>query len=243
MSVLYVFVRREETRLYLTQGHRWYTASLDVPASESVGVDPSVRALPSDPPPPKRARIQKPVPEGSGSLPNASGSNPYSMPNDSANHRARVNRRSPPYYAPGSPPPGPQSRLRRDARPTIAGEPQVNGSSDVMNGYDPPSGGIAPPASSAVARDQTSGSYLDFGVRPTDQVSENDALHHAMTAQYWAGYWMGVARSKSSSNDVVSPARDMQADGSGEREQSTTARNVLITRQQYYQPAVEHLRR
>ena len=187
--------------------------------------------------------MQKPTPQDSGSLPIANGSNPYSTSTVSADHKARVHRRSSPTYAPGSPPPGPHNTSRRNARPTTASGSQVNGAYVDRIGYDLPNGGIAPPTSSAVARDQKSSYSPDFGVQPTGQVSEDDALRHAMTAQYWAGYWMGVARSKSASNDVVLPPRTMQADGHEEREQPTAATNVLITRQQYHRPAVEHLRR
>lgn len=43
-----------------------------------------------------------------------------------------------------------------------------------------------------------------YGVQPTSGITPDAALSYAMTAQYWAGYWMGVAQAKGEGGGDVS---------------------------------------
>ncbi|WWC86463.1 uncharacterized protein L201_001340 [Kwoniella dendrophila CBS 6074] len=38
--------------------------------------------------------------------------------------------------------------------------------------------------------------FPSLGIYPTNQINKEEALGYAMTAQYWAGYWMGVAQAQ-----------------------------------------------
>ncbi|ODO05839.1 hypothetical protein I350_04900 [Cryptococcus amylolentus CBS 6273] len=77
-----------------------------------------------------------------------------------------------------------------------------------------------------------------YGVQSADGVSREEALGHAMTAQYWAGYWMGVAQAKG--GESAKPRRrKCKENGSGERELGATSSeqappaNMIISRHQY----------
>jgi len=94
-----------------------------------------------------------------------------------------------------------------------------------------------------------------FGVQPTTDVSAFDAMGYAMTAQYWAGYWMGVSQAKL---QAPPPASDLERNGfnqntgqgrirpseQGERVERPMApggqegepSNIFITRRQFGKP-------
>ena len=78
-----------------------------------------------------------------------------------------------------------------------------------------------------------------LAVQPTGQVSPNDALSYAMTAQYWAGYWMGVAQAKSQ----PAPLRDDPLSATQIVPPTTSASNVFVTRQQFHSNSANGLRR
>ncbi|WWC58828.1 uncharacterized protein I303_101372 [Kwoniella dejecticola CBS 10117] len=52
--------------------------------------------------------------------------------------------------------------------------------------------------------------FPSLGVYPPGGINREEALGYAITAQYWAGYWMGVAQSSSSSASTSSPRSAVQ---------------------------------
>ncbi|WVR06087.1 hypothetical protein IAU60_003115 [Kwoniella sp. DSM 27419] len=44
------------------------------------------------------------------------------------------------------------------------------------------------------------------GVQPAQHVSREEAIGYAMSAQYWAGYWMGVAQARAQAPQPTAPA-------------------------------------
>ncbi|WVO16835.1 hypothetical protein L204_104521 [Cryptococcus depauperatus] len=84
----------------------------------------------------------------------------------------------------------------------------------------------------------------DYGVYDTTHMSREDALRHAMTAQYWAGYWMGVVQTKSESDrsgrqnqgqskSVTSFLGKSQGANGGPHEKRRRSTNLYINRQPY----------
>ncbi|WVQ77106.1 hypothetical protein IAR50_006789 [Cryptococcus sp. DSM 104548] len=74
-----------------------------------------------------------------------------------------------------------------------------------------------------------------YGVQPAEGVSREEALGHAMTAQYWAGYWMGVAQAK---GGAAKQKRRRGKESGSEREAGTTLgeeppANMILSRHQY----------
>ncbi|OXM76123.1 hypothetical protein C364_06227 [Cryptococcus neoformans Bt63] len=73
-----------------------------------------------------------------------------------------------------------------------------------------------------------------YGVYPAAGISRDEALGHAMTAQYWAGYWMGIAQTKETEGEQKSrrkvPRPDQAAVG---EEQEKQPSNVIVTKHQY----------
>jgi hypothetical protein len=71
-------------------------------------------------------------------------------------------------------------------------------------------------------------SGAQIGIQPAANVSRSEAISNAMMAQYWAGYWMGVAEAKIDTgieSNKVEPGT--RATGQGEPP------NVFITRQNF----------
>jgi len=193
----------------------------------------------TEPPPAKRPRKEKRAPQHSAPGPVLSRSNPDSSQTVVTDRPATSRRRPSPSYAPRSP--------ITQTRP-----PDWSRSNGLANGHAEPSGGEYDDVdgfgygqsegvnggvrTSAVAPEPRSGSSSMIGVQATVGISADDALVYAMTAQYWAGYWMGVSQSKSSSSispqaaqmaDPVLTAPGVPAGGSS---------NVFVTRQQFYRP-------
>ena len=179
-------------------------------------------------------------------------SNPYAPQHPQPTEQSISNdRRQSPSYAPGSP--TGQSKApdwsRSNGHTTV--HDNTNGGTDggpydLANDYDQPVAVTAHPASAAAVPPTTNPSSL-FAVQPTDQISADDALSYAMTAQYWAGYWMGVSRAKTStstSNVQVPQGQQLPAAESGVHEnQEGTRSNIFVTRQRFYRPAPDGLRR
>ncbi len=194
-------------------------------------------AGPSEPPPPKRPRKEKRPPKQN--IPDAEQprSNPYVSPSVS-NRPTTINGRASPLYAPGSP----LAQAASSAWTQANGHPEANGHYDHADGYDQPNGvsGTSPSSSQPTANPQ-----VNFGVRSTGDVSADDALGFAMTAQFWAGYWMGVASTKTAlpMPSEVLPGREVGPTNIGEPEQTRRASNVIVTRQQFYRPPADGLRR
>lgn len=141
--------------------------------------------------------------------------NPYAT---AISHPARPGRGSSPHYSPASP-------IVREAslRPP-------EGSTDIDLDYpatrNPPA--VHPPAPPSV------------GLSAVEGISEHDATAYAMSSQYWAGYWMGVAQSmRHRRNDEL---------GQGARPPSVAAipeaeSRIMITRRDFGNGPREGLRR
>ncbi|XAO27143.1 hypothetical protein I312_105985 [Cryptococcus bacillisporus CA1280] len=73
-----------------------------------------------------------------------------------------------------------------------------------------------------------------YGVYPAADISRDEALGHAMTAQYWAGYWMGIAQTKEVEEKKRrrKPPRPDKAMVEEEPEQQQPS-NVIVTKHQY----------
>nr|XP_031858063.1 uncharacterized protein CI109_006505 [Kwoniella shandongensis]KAA5525135.1 hypothetical protein CI109_006505 [Kwoniella shandongensis] len=88
-----------------------------------------------------------------------------------------------------------------------------------------------------------SGVGPSLSVQPSSNVSRDDALGYAMTAQYWAGYWMGIAqaRGESSAQPTQSQSHSQAAavepttTATTERDINESARgaNVFVTKKQH----------
>jgi hypothetical protein len=69
-----------------------------------------------------------------------------------------------------------------------------------------------------------------FGVQSTGLVSAMDAMGYAMTAQYWAGYWMGVAQAKTTSGpDGTMPAHEVAIEPADIVQAATTTTQVAAS--------------
>ena len=222
--------------------YRWYTASCDTSFTEAQTAGPSEN-LPAAKLPRKGERGEP--------QPRSNQLNPYTSQPASAPRQAPVNARRPsPSYAPGSP--LDQSKAPDWSRSN--GHADGHGPSyDLADGYDRPNGVAAISASSPPNVGQHIGFSGMYGVQPTGHVTAEDALGYAMTAQYWAGYWLGVSRAKSSA-DTDHNSRSVEARNGQDLEKAGRASNVFVdpagrasnvfvTRQQYHRPAADGLRR
>ncbi|WVQ82485.1 hypothetical protein IAT38_004614 [Cryptococcus sp. DSM 104549] len=79
-----------------------------------------------------------------------------------------------------------------------------------------------------------------YGVYPPAGITHEAALGHAMTAQYWAGYWMGVAQATQHAGPVSGAKgkgkrqrREDESAGDGGEGQGEVPSNVVVTRQQF----------
>lgn len=97
--------------------------------------------------------------------------------------------------------------------PTVApSRPDPHGQSNRSDDYDVsydlaaagPSEQHPTPSMTSVPNIQFSGGSTL--IEPTGQVLAAEAMSLAMTAQYWAGYWMGVAQTKLDSKPLASAA-------------------------------------
>ena len=70
-----------------------------------------------------------------------------------------------------------------------------------------------------------------ISVTPTNHVSAADAVTYAMTAQYWAGYWMGVSQALQTV-DRRAPAAEMPEDQAGHQAVRDSRSNVVKTKHQ-----------
>ncbi|EJT50158.1 hypothetical protein A1Q1_00625 [Trichosporon asahii var. asahii CBS 2479] len=168
-------------------GSSWYTASK---------------------PPEKETRIKKrkknPYANGSEASP---APNPYSTSASASTSTPQVERASSPTYHPASPEPVDKAIEADDEEPVVAADDDEEGEDE--GGYDeqewPGYEGAeqeweAP--ESAVTAPQTEAPSADAGLAyppprghwDASPVSRETALGYALNAQYWAGYWMGVAR-------------------------------------------------
>ncbi|KAK4687676.1 hypothetical protein P7C73_g2445, partial [Tremellales sp. Uapishka_1] len=186
---------------------RWYTASL----SESA---------PPLPEPPRKKLKSKPKP-----------SNPYSA--SRPDHPA-ANPASSPIYNPPSPLPPPPKPLLETAKEYDGVDwAERNGRGEGLEIQPQPGDSIQP-----LPQSQSQSNHVpdQQGIYPTPSsswagaaASRDDALTYALNAQYWAGYWMGVAKTVSTINTQPPAAvetREME-------ERGVTASNVVITRQQF----------
>ena len=71
------------------------------------------------------------------------------------------------------------------------------------------------------------GQTPDYGVENTAGISAEAAMGYAMTAQYWAGYWMGVAQARS--HPAPPPPIQGPSGANGGSEQP----NIIVTRKQF----------
>jgi hypothetical protein len=87
-----------------------------------------------------------------------------------------------------------------------------------------------------------------FASRPAAPVSAMEAMNNAMTAQYWAGFWMGVTQAKSaetapSQQIVRRPAPGSTAQADAEFAEGTRAdrrggpSNLFVTKQRFSRPS------
>lgn len=151
---------------------RWYTASSLSPneagPSRHSATDDASR-------PSKRSRHEGSVQ----APPSSTGTNPYAdaaaVPVAYSDAHARD---ASPTYAPASPM-AQGSSLRRQ---TLADDLDCNDSGESNHNAQPLSAHPPPP--------------LRLGIHKVTGVSAQDAIAYAMTSQYWAGYWMGVAQAK-----------------------------------------------
>ncbi|WVQ92384.1 hypothetical protein IAS59_006193 [Cryptococcus gattii] len=73
-----------------------------------------------------------------------------------------------------------------------------------------------------------------YGVYPAAGISRDEALGHAMTAQYWAGYWMGIAQTKEAEEKKrrrKTPRPDKTVVEEEQEQQQPS--NVIVTKHQY----------
>lgn len=96
--------------------------------------------------------------------------NPYAA---AVGYPARSDGGASPHYAPASP-------IAPDAS-LVLPEHRIPLDLDSSATVDQPA--VHPPAPPSV------------GVSPVEDISEQQAMAYAMSSQYWAGYWMGVAQS------------------------------------------------
>jgi len=70
-----------------------------------------------------------------------------------------------------------------------------------------------------------------ISVTPTNHVSAADAVTYAMTAQYWAGYWMGVSQALQTA-DRRAPVAEMPEEQAGHQAVRDSGSNVVKTKHQ-----------
>ncbi|WVW82561.1 hypothetical protein I302_104572 [Kwoniella bestiolae CBS 10118] len=197
-------------------GTAWYSASLpdptEVEAEASTSTSTSTPAYPNpqqningNSQPNKRRRLKTSQNKYDTSLPN-----PYLPSTSNSTSTSQPQRRGSPSYNPGSPPSRPIPQLD---------EQESDSEEEEEEEYDEDAEWDLPPSMSnyqdlnqqqynngAGGNDQL---FPSLGVYPPGGVGKEEALGYAMTAQYWAGYWMGVAQSG------AIPAQKQQVNGDG----------------------------
>ncbi|EIW72386.1 hypothetical protein TREMEDRAFT_70708 [Tremella mesenterica DSM 1558] len=181
----------------------WYT-----PTSQSKVQAVEKNSLPSA----KRQKTSKPKTKPNGLIQPTT--NPYAPAPESniqpiTSNNIPRQRRSSPTYMPQSPPPNPGLLVEDEEERDLYQEPQIR--PDVEWDHIPPQ-------------------IPTYGVESTEGISVEDAMGYALAAQYWAGYWMGVAKTKQ--NNIPAPPV------SGEK-----ASNVFTTRRQFGVMPEQNLRR
>ena len=76
-----------------------------------------------------------------------------------------------------------------------------------------------------------------IGIRPLGSVSGADAMGYAMAAQYWAGYWMGVAQAQ-----TTAPAETHQAGSTARSHDSAPPLDIREPRANVQTTRVDHSR-
>ena len=183
--------------------------------------------------------------------------NPYA-PIAASNRQNNPSKKSPAYIPPSPPP-------QREIEEEEDEEAEDEGYDQSEEWYDQSYALSAPPGEPhhATQSQQESGGMGHgtfgppaFGTQSTAEVSIMEAVGHAMTAQYWAGYWMGVAQAKSTSQastpgrqlvrsqnegqtSVSAPQAEVE-DDRGVRSNGqilgNTPSNVFVTKQRFSRP-------
>ncbi|WWC66170.1 uncharacterized protein I206_100071 [Kwoniella pini CBS 10737] len=171
-------------------GTSWYSASLpenqpEAEASTSTSIQTTQNTN-------KRRRTKK----LSDSNINGDVLNPYA-PQES------IDRRASPIYQPGSPNNRPIDLGPLDSSDEEDDEEEEEDEYDEDAEWDLPNGHNQNNLNPIKSNNQGGGGGYDqlfpsLGVYPPGGINKEEALGYAMTAQYWAGYWMGVAQSSSS---------------------------------------------
>jgi len=93
---------------------------------------------------------------------------------------------------------------------------------------------IGPPEVTNQAVHPRPGNTPTTYIQSTANVTTEEALSHAMTAQYWSGYWMGVAQSQlRMAGTEDDRAQQSQHDPQNANSPANTNNNVLVTRQRF----------
>lgn len=172
--------RTELCRSYFQLTSRWYTASK---------------------PPEKETRIKKRKKNPYSGTPASTSTNPYSAP---ATASPQAERASSPTYRPASPDASePEQQADEDMDADDKEEEQepeeaVEEVEDQWPGYEGAEQEWEEPEPSALEAAPTADAGLAYppprGHWDNSAVTRETALGYALNAQYWAGYWMGVAR-------------------------------------------------
>ncbi|ORY23348.1 hypothetical protein BCR39DRAFT_590986 [Naematelia encephala] len=200
----------------------WYKASFTGTAAQLL----SEQHMPqlSDEPPSKKPRRENKKSRHQAIDP----SNPYTNGGSSSRYnsnREHQQQRGPsPTYAPLSPTMGPASPPW--AANGNENENEVGDEQDIQYGET----GMDDEEEEDIQEPATYPAGPNYGVQPTGNVSADEAFSYAMTAQYWAGYWMGVAQTKSKPTGTSTTRVAKFAEGEG----SGGPTNVLRTRRQFW---------
>ncbi|OCF74047.1 hypothetical protein I204_05897 [Kwoniella mangroviensis CBS 8886] len=132
--------------------------------------------------------------------------NPYlpstSTSTSTSTDPSQPTRRQSPSYNPGSPSSRPIQVIDSDS--DTDSEEEYYDEDEEEEEYDEDAEWDLPPQQQ---QQQQYGSGYDqlfpsLGVYPPGGINREEALGYAMTAQYWAGYWMGVAQSQNQGNGL-----------------------------------------
>ena len=185
----------------------WYTASYTKSAAELTAGEVTTHEDPTaSRPTPKRSKKEN----GRPTQHNGKSTNPYtsyssSRPNGTEASRPR---RTSPTYAPQSPPQNPA--LVQPQEQWDHPEEWYDQSYDLEDIHDATGPSHPRPSTSAVPLDHQAVSLAhaapSLSVQPTSGIDRDTALGYAMSAQYWAGYWMGVAQARDHNTQVVPEA-------------------------------------
>jgi hypothetical protein len=235
---------------------RWYSAS-----ASKAALNPA-QAGPSQPATKKRRILSK----REKAVAETAATNPYDPIAYNTSPRAHFTSPPSPSYVPPSP--GAGAEDEEDDNGDEGWYDESYALSQNAPQYDPSGSSAAYAGPSGNSSSNAMGVYPapSIGVQPATEVNTFEAMSYAMTAQYWAGYWMGVAQTKAAAPTPAQlPSNAIHQAAPGPTRRSAPTRriaqpeveegaaaheadpaqpsNVFVTRKQYGVPNVNGLKR